>query len=553
MNLQQNYATKSKNFGVKVTTDHISFHSLAFGRLFQDYCSNSEKISPFFEFNPFLSSEIQRKADSIRYKTSRKGLNEVLLEYNNINYEAVNANIRLLLEDERSLTVTTGQQLTVLGGPLFTLYKIVTAIGLSKKYTDLLGRPVIPVFWLADEDHDFPEVAGLGYPGPDSTWTTFTLKEPEAFGKPVGKINLDGNWSTFFEEVKKTLPQTEFTEDIVEIVQRAYVPGVNHSKAFGSLIQQIFGKYGLVLAGSASATAKKLMADDVVDLIAKSDDLYEALEQQSVSLEKDYHRQAAVSPSNWFICDNEDRRKKLHKDGDHWHCDGLSFNAHELMKFAAEHPQRMSPNVFMRPILQDILLPNIAYVAGPGEIAYYAQMKSMYEVAGMQMPAIVPRLSATIIESNIRKFLNELPFPLHDYGKRVEDLHKIYVESNQTLDIQHFANDWITKVEELANSKTDQIEQFEPTLVGTLVRVRQDQINAINTLRQKMIRAEKNRLDVQLKRISKVQLSLFPNMNLQERELAFIYPFAKYGTDFIDGLLSVVMEGNSESHLLVEL
>lgn len=536
-----------------MTSKTLEFNTLPFGTLFCDYTAGSPEIMSFFDYNPFIKEGVTQKVSDYTYTGSRTELYSILEGYNDLSIPAVREHLECLRDDPESITVVTGQQLTVLGGPLFTLYKAITAIALSRKYSKLLNRKVIPVFWLADEDHDFPEIARLGLPFRGAEWKSFQLADSAFSGRPVGAIPLDEDITRLTDHIEEVLPASDFSEELVRLIRDAYKPGATHTEAFGKVIQTLLGTFGLVLAGSARPEVKRHLSVEIINLIRSSEPLFKGLEEQSVLLEANYHRQATVSRSMWFLLDADGVRRKLVYEEGSWLWGNESISEADLIDIASKQPERLSPNVFMRPVLQDKLLPNIAYVAGPGEVAYYAQMKQLYKAAGVTMPVIVPRLSATLIESNIAKFHQELPFSLHDYSGRIEDLHQRYVREEQAFDIQSFADTWIAEIEKLADDRTSIIEEADPTLVGTLVRVRQEQVNAVNALRQKLIRSEKNRLDVQLKRITKVQLALFPNMNLQERELAFIYPLSKYGSDFIVQLLELAEGTSCDKHHVLEL
>lgn len=533
-------------------TSQRAFRGLPFSKLFCDYVSRTPEIQDFFTHNPFNSASFARQADQIAFKKDRSELVRVLASLNDTSIPAVAKNLDQLRTNEASLTVVTGQQLTVGGGPLFTLYKIITTIVKAKKLQQELDRPVVPVFWLADEDHDFQEIATLGFPS-RGDWQKLVVEGGPDAGKPAGTISVDDQVLEFIQHVVELLPETDFSDQVSQLLTDAYSPGNNHAQAFGSLVQRLFGSYGLVLAGSSFPEAKEFLADDIVRLIHSSDVIYEMLESQSVELEKLYHRQATVGWSNWFLLDENGFRIKLQHHNHQWVFNDLTMSVDELGALAAEQPWRFSPNVFMRPVLQDLMLPNIAYVAGPGEIAYYAQMKTMYTALDMRMPVIVPRLSAVIVERNIDRLLDELPFSMEDYLGRVEDLQQAYVNRNQSLDIQEFSDQWISEIESLASARLETISEFDSTLTASLDRIKQEQINAVHSLVKKMVKSEKNRLDVQLKRIQKVQNALFPLMNLQERELASIYLLSKYGIGFIDSLVEVCMGLETDKHVIIQV
>jgi len=545
-------AMRLRNSGVNVEISQRTFRGLPFGTLFCDYVEGQPEIRNFFSHNPFSPVSFALQAEQMAFNKDRSELVRVLDLLNDTSIPAVAENLNQLRTNHTSLTVVTGQQLTVGGGPLFTLYKIATTIIQARKLQDELNRPVIPVFWLADEDHDFQEIATLGFPS-RGQWQKLVTEEGPDTGKPAGQISVDDRMSQFIQHVIELLPESDFSGRVSELLTEAYAKGKTHAQAFGLLIQRLFSAYGLVLAGSATREAKVFLSDDIVHLLHSADALYEALELQSSKLEKLYHRQANVGRSNWFLLDENGFRVKLQRHDDYWSFNDLSMSRDELEALAAEQPWRFSLNVSMRPVMQDLMLPNIAYVAGPGEIAYYAQMKAMYQALGMAMPVIVPRLSAVVVEKNIDRLLEELPFTMEDYLGRVEDLQQAYVKQNQSLDIQEFSDRWISEIESLAAGRVEAVAQFDSTLSASLDRVRQEQINTVHSLTKKMVKSEKNRLEVQLKRIQKVQNALFPQMNLQERELASIYLLNKYGFGIIDRIIESCTEIDTDKHIIFKV
>lgn len=532
----------------------IAFSKLPFSKLFSDYCQNNAKTSEFFDYNPFLRSDFAQKVENYSNTERRKELETVISAYNSIPdlHENTKKNIDRLLNDQKAVTIVTGQQLTIAGGPLFTIYKILTAIAQAQILEKELKIPVIPVFWLADEDHDFPEVAKIGMPH-QTEWSALEISQTEDALKPVGRVQVAGNRSKLLDELDQLLVSTDFKDEIASLLDKSYAAESLHADAFAGLILRLFSKYGLIVMGSAKPEAREFLRNDIIDLVKQTDELYVALESQSKHVERDYHRQAAVSTSNWFFMDTEQRRQKLGYISGTWSLeDGRQWSTSELVKAIENDPNCISPNVFMRPLLQDVLLPNVGYVAGPGEVSYYAQMRKMYHVSGRQMPVIIPRFSATIKEGAIARIFEELPFAFTEYNQRIEDLEKQFIESRNALDIQAFANDWINEILSISDSKTATIEDFDASLIGTLVRTKNDQISAINTLRQKMIRSAKAKEEVQIKRIHRVQTMLFPNRNLQERELASIFMLNKYGVIFLDHLLEVVLKSSLDKHYILE-
>lgn len=533
----------------------IEFSDLSFSQLFCEYCENRPDVLKYFDFSPFNSDDISKKIESYTFSGTRSKLKGVIDAYNDpeLLHDAAKRNIERLINDNRTLTVVTGQQLTVAGGPLYTVYKILTAISKAREIEQKFNIPVVPVFWLADEDHDFPEISKIGMPS-GKDWSVAEINKTEDDLRPVSFIKLGSNHDKLLRELDSMLIPTDFKADVIDATKNAYSADVTHGEAFGKIILRLFSRYGLIVMGSVKPESRQVLKPYITELLDKTEEIYRNLEGQSAEVEKKYHRQAAVTSSNWFIIDENRRRLKLNFSDGKWSVDDTKkWSTEELKKIVDENPEVISPNVFMRPILQDLLLPNVAYIAGPGEISYYAQMKSMYKTCNLEMPILIPRFSATLLESAISRFFEELPFKLQDYNQRIEDLEKNFIESKNELDIQNFANLWIKEVSLIADSHTKTIESFDASLIGTLVRVKNEQINAINSIRQKMIKSAKNKESVQLDRIRRVQMSIFPNRNLQEREMASVYFINKYGLDFIDQLLHTVSEVDLKQHYLLRM
>lgn len=534
-------------------TRTISFRELPFSKLFSDYCHDFRKVSDFFEFNPFDHDGVNDKLRDYSF-LRRSELSKLLWDYNRRDsmHEKAIENLNALCNDPNAVTVVTGQQLTVSGGPMFTLYKILTAIAYADKLQKSTKRTVVPIFWLADEDHDFAEIAQIGFPV-GNYWSSHNIASAGDHGKRVAEIVIDDDIETFMKGLEEKLIPTDFNPGLMSLMKDVYTRGATHGEAFGALITHLFSKYGLILAGSARNTTKDIVKKDIIRLIENADRVYDALERGSTKIEKQYHRQAAVGESNWFYVDTAGVRHKLSLENGVWSTPNHRFTTDELVRVVEKDPGSVSPNVFMRPILQDLLLPNIAYVAGPGEVAYYGQMKELYRLLNMKMPVIVPRFSATILEGSVKKNFDELPFRLVDYSERIEDLETRYIKEQEQFDIQGFIDGYINQIEQLAEERAEVVELFDSTLLGTLQKVKSDQLNALEILRSKMTKSARVRLEVQLKRIQKVQLATFPNRNLQERELALIYVLNKYGFDIVDSLFGVVAEAGLNEHHLIDI
>lgn len=531
------------------------FEKLPFSHLFKTYISDFVKLQSFFETNPFDLEEIRNRSDIFQYKGDRSQSCKILREINR-RYEPdeqVFRNIDRLAEDD-SLAVVTGQQLGVLGGPLYTVFKIIGTIHLAHRLEINLNKPVIPVFWLADEDHDYEEVQSI---------TILNGDEPESFSLPDKSGNLPPVADLFFteeleslkESVRNSLYDTDFSDTLWSLLDASFHTDKRFDYAFGDYITKLFSKHGLVLAGSNHPLVKEHTRECMKSAIGQADDMREALESQSNKIKEEYHQQVTLYDSNLFYLDENKGRVKINRNGDGWKTDsGKEWHTDELIEEIDSNPDTFSPNVFLRPILQDLFLPTLGYVAGPGETAYYGQMKSFYRSFDLKMPIIFPRLSATFIEPAIDRILDELPFEIHEYNSRIEDLESEFVDRTEQADIEAIFSDWKEKVQKVSDKQTEVIKKIDPTLEGAAGKATSVYMGELDKLKGKVYRSVKQQEQTQLNRIKKIKAQLFPGGEPQERVIAGIYYMNKYGVDIWDELLEALDKDEKfNTHKLISL
>lgn len=536
--------------------DSIEFDELPFSKLFKDYISKSGKISNYFEAHPFDDTALKKKADSFSFPSDRESIVKLLTDFQH-EFDAPDSVYNQIdkLADPQSLAVVTGQQLTIYGGPLFTVYKTLTAIVYAKKWSTQLNRTVVPVFWLADEDHDYEEVITLGLPENGTLSTlSYTQTLPEIFTPPVGEIQFTEEILSFKKEVKGHLGDTDFHDDLWSSINQAYGKDKSFKAAFGNWLLHLFGEHGLILAGSQMESIKEFSSDIIKQSITNNAQINKALDDTTYKLISDqYHGQVQVQSSNLFYLDDRKNRTKISFEHEKWSTNEKEWTSEELTSELDVAPQRFSPNVFLRPIIQDHLLPTIAYVGGPGEIAYYAQMKTFYEQFGMKMPIILPRFSMTLIESSVERILDKLPFSIAEYNNRIEDLEKDFVKRTEEVDIEKLFGIWRNQMEVLTKKKKDEIHEVDPSLAGSVGKAKAVYFSELDKLKGKVYKSVKQQEKIQLDRIAKIKNNLFPNNNLQEREIAFIYFMNKYGPEIWNQLEETIDEERPDSHILIYL
>lgn len=529
-----------------------SFKQLPFSNLFSTYIYDYPKLSHFFSANPFDDQEVEARIQRTPSGTNRDKFVAALSEYHNelgISQDQVDQLQKF--SNPEALAVVTGQQLGIYGGPLFTIYKTITTILLAEKWEEKLNRPVVPVFWLADEDHDFEEIASLGIPG-DNGKISIALNE-SGNGLPVSEELISEAFTELNQKIREINPETDFSSSMWDELIECYKSGSTHAQAFSKLICKWLARYGLLIVGSNHKKIKELVVDTFKTSVSKASEIHSSLERQSSDLEKDFHRQVVVGSTNLFHL-GESGRVKLDREEDVWKVGNVTFSSASLIEEIEKNPESFSPNVFLRPIVQDVLLPTIGYVAGPGELAYYAQMKSYYEQFQMEMPVIFPRLSATLLESGIDRIMEKLPFELCTYNQRIEDLEARYIELNSSDNLNQVFKEWVQKVGEISSEPIELIQSIDATLKGTAGKVVSGFENELNKLKGRVFRSIKQQEETQLKRIARIKTQLFPD-GLQERAISPVYFMNKYGLDVWDRIIEDFQKDSLDlqSHHIIKL
>lgn len=529
---------------------NYSFEHLPFSKLYKTYVRDFQQLDDFYETNPFDKKSVAQKINSFEFRGDRKKAVDFLTSFNqqfDVHSEALDNLQRL--NDEQALTIVTGQQLGILGGPLYTVYKTISVIHLAEKLERQHGRPVIPIFWLADEDHDYDEVRGINVFNKDDKVEHLELPSHNNHLSAVAEMTVPQQVEQLRNKLRQLLYDTDFSDDLWTLLDQLFQPGNTFLKSFGRFISTIFSQYGLVLAGSNHPEVKNITGDYLKRSIASADEVRMKLKDQTEKLSEVYHQQVTLYDSNLFYLDDKAGRTKISRNETGWETNGGDkWGTEQLVKEIENEPERFSPNVFLRPIVQDVLLPTIGYVAGPGETAYYGQMKEMYSCFNLEMPIIFPRMSATIVEPAIDRILGELPFELHEYKSRIEDLESDYVDRTEQHDIEAIFKDWKEKVQHLADPKKEEISDIDSTLEGAVEKSTAAYFSELDKLKGKVYRAVKKQDEIQLKRIRRIKANLFPSDSLQERVVAGIFYMNKYGLDIWDNLLDSLDEDEEFDH-----
>ncbi len=526
--------------------------------LLRDYIHAFSRLAPFFAGDPRAPSAYQEQAarrDARAYR--RDALQEVLLAQNEAWGAPAIVRQRIgELGGPRAVAVVTGQQTGLFGGPLFTLYKAMTAIAMAERLRTELGRPVVPVFWMASEDHDVAEADHLQLL--DRTGGLVTLRHG-AWGSPEGFIpaNLElgpGILETL-ARLRDLLPSTEFAPVLHAALARAYTPSRTLAAAFAHWMVHLLGESGLVLADGGDPALKRLAAPIFRQEIEEAPRSSQAILGASQALRAlGYPAQIEARPDgvNCFLLREGRRGLSRHGEGFRLRDSRESIPAGLLRRLAQEEPERLSPNVALRPIVQDAIFPTIAYVAGPGELAYFGQLRPVYQAFDVPMPLVVPRASLTLVEPRVAQLLERFRLSLADLTLEPEQLASRVLRSHLPSDFEATLSKARQGVEDIFRGVAEAIAGVDPTLTATAGQIFGHIQGHLDQLERKAVQALKRREAETRQQVQRVREALMPGGRPQERVFSILPFLARYGPRVLDTIRAAI-QGPGWDHRLIQL
>lgn len=539
-------------------TETISFNEIpGSSRLFLDFQTDSSNIKKFYPEKQTRLAEFAAKV-LVNCKSDRAALCDAL-EALNRSFNASEKtleNINLLRQKD-SVAVVTGQQAGLFSGALYTIYKALSAVRLTEDLR-AQGIKAVPVFWIAEEDHDFAEVKKTF--ALDKAGKLFAVEnEPENYAEnqPVGAVELDAKINETIDEFFQNLTHTEFTEKLKEFLAKTYRAGESYSKAFAKFIAQLFAGHGLIIFSPLEANLKKIAAPIFAEAVSKSEEIRAALLSRTKELEaENYHAQVLVEEDffPFFLIDETGKRLALKKTEDNnFKAKGgakKEFTLDELVELATNSPESLSPNALMRPIVQDFLLPTICYFGGAAEIAYFAQNAEIYRILNRPLTPIRHRASFTVIEAKHLRTLEKYDLNFKDLFAGEEQIFARIVEEF----LANGAALEFAEVEEIINTQLNRLDRSllknEPTLSPNLTMRRRKIMYHIAALRKKFYRAEVLKDETARRRIETLFESILPHKALQERTLNVAYFLNLYGENFIKWLYQTIDADEKEHQIL---
>jgi bacillithiol synthase len=506
-----------------------------FSSIFLDYINQDEKLKPFFHHYPSLENfKKQIEAKSSFESRKRKALQEVL----NQQYQGLEKSARFtenlkLLEEEKTFTVTTGHQLNIFTGPLYFIYKIVTTINLASKLKDRYpDHNFIPVYWMASEDHDFAEINHFRLFNQEYKWQT------EQKGA-VGRFGLEG-----MKQLTEELPE------LLPVFERAYLNQDNLSDASRYIANELFGAQGLMVVDADYQVLKsefsEIMRQDIVE--ENSNHLVEATSEKLS--QAGYRNQVFSRKINFFYLDENIRGRLVRENSKFEVLDtDLKFSEEELEKIIKETPEKLSPNVITRPLYQEVILPNIAYIGGPAEVAYWLQLKEVFQHYQVPFPIVMPRNFALVVNKSSTKKLYKLAIKPADLFIDQYQLKERYILQNGEGAYQ--LSEQKKKLKQLFAEIVKKAELTDKSLTGVVGSEQSKAEKILDNLEKRLKKAEENNQEVALRQVEKLKEKLFPEGSLQERKDNFLN-FYLNDRDFLKKLIDKFNPLDYRFNVLIE-
>lgn len=530
----------------------------AFTRLFVDYIGDYQKVRQFYGGNPQDENDWRHLLKQVSDRViDRSRLTQILSRQNRDLHCGVKslANIDLL-RDDNCVVVVTGQQVGLFTGPMYTIYKAITAIKLSEKLAnEYPDYSFVPIFWLAGEDHDFEEVSSVSFFNAAGELVKADYKpehKQEGLNQgAVGEIVFDESIEQLFKFVEDSLLPTEFKPKVLDLFKTAYQKGMTFNKAFVHLMNVLLEDSGLIFLDSNDAEIKRLLLPVFQRELAETPRSCQLVIDQSAILERQYHAQVKPRSINLFLFHEKGRYPiEPHPDGYFLKGTRQHFSKSELTKMLNQSPELFSPNVVLRPICQDTLLPTVAYVAGPAELAYFGQYGTLYKEFGIPQPIIYPRASATIVEERVEKVLDRFSLDAITLFGNLEFVKQQIAEQISDFKADGFFSSAAHAIDESLNELKTALQSIDPTLLPAFENTLGKIHTHLDVLKEKTIAAQKRQHEVSLRQIDKAASSLFPDSDFQERQLNVLYFLNKYGPEFVRWIFSELQIDKMKHQLL---
>jgi bacillithiol biosynthesis cysteine-adding enzyme BshC len=509
-------------------------------RLAADYAYNFPSVEPFFSGDPTRTdawaSAIQRTQAHPRKRGDIAGI--IAAQQARRGAPAAALAAARTLANDQTVAVLTGQQAGLFGGPLFTLLKALTALKLAAQVTRDHGVPAVAIFWIDAEDHDWDEVRACSiFDSALDARSVALPARPAGDHVPVATVHLDHTITAALDELEQLLPPTEFRPAIMADLRTAYAEGRGMADAFGRWMERVLGERGLIVYDASDPATKPMASRVFVSELSQPGETAKLAAAAGAHLvSRGYHSQVHSHDDGLALFHLEGGRRAIRQQAGQFVVGDRSFAPQTLVQAAADTPTSFSPNVLLRPIVQDTLFPTVCYVAGPNELAYLGQLRGIYDRFGIPMPLMYPRASATLLDSAAMRFLSKYGLPLEALQPQDESALNQLLETQIPPAVEASFSQASEAIDHSMAALIDAIPALDPTLEGatrsTLGRMQHD----LQTLHNKMIQAAKRRDETLRRQYIRTRALAFPGGHAQERTIGFVSFLNQYGPALVDRL-----------------
>ena len=515
-------------------------------RLFTDLLAYSPSVRPFYPHSPYFNEWVKAEVSTLQYDPSRRERVSAILEQQNKSWDAspqTLANINRLRGG--AAAIVTGQQVGLFGGPMFAIYKALTAVKLAEQAA-AAGIEAVPVFWLATYDHDLAEVNHVSMPGPDGLLRTLTTSSHGVAGAPVSEVRLGEDILPLIEEAAGLLGDSEASQ----FLRESYRPGETLGSAFARFYARLFSQWGVILLDASDAELHRIAAPIYRAAVERASEIDDALLLRGRALESaDYHQQVKVTASSvlLFTLQNGARspiQRRTNGSATEFVIASETavekLSSAELLDRIDKAPENFSPNVLLRPVVQDYLLPTLAYTGGAAESAYFAQVGAVYEIILGRVTPLVPRFSATLIEPKVQRWLRQYDLTVVDVFQESDALRRTLASRTLPADLQAAFERAKKSVEESFSGLQEALVKLDPTLVEASQTGVSKIHYQLDRLRERAMAAELRRSEVVGRHADALSNALYPEDALQERGVAGAYFVARHGNELLKNIYDAI-------------
>ena len=527
-------------------------------RLFTDFLAYPPNVRPFYPHSPHLGQWLKTEASALNYDPVRRQSVSTILERQNASWAASPQTFANLSRLRRgAAAIVTGQQVGLFGGPMFAIYKALAAVKLAEEAT-AAGVDAVPVFWLATYDHDLAEVNHTSIPGPDGLLRTLTTSSHSVAGAPVSEVRLGEEILPVVEEAASLLGESEASQ----FLRESYRPGETLGSAFARFYARLFAVWGVILLDASDPELHRVAVPLYRAAVEQASEIDDALLARGRALDAaHYHQQVKVTSSSVLLFTLQDgARTSIHRRANGGVPEFViasertteKLSRAELLDRIAGVPEEFSPNVLLRPVVQDYLLPTLAYTGGAAEAAYFAQAGAVYEKILGRVTPLVPRFSATLVEPKVQRWLRQYGIAVLDAFHGPDALRQTLASRALPADLQAAFDRANKSVEDSFSSLQDALSKLDPTLVDASQTGASKVRYQLDRLRERAMAAELRRSEVVSRHADAISQALYPNGALQERGIAGVYYVARHGTELLKSIYDS-MRTDCLDHQILEL